>query len=80
MGADFACSYHPVIVAVRLGARTNLAPLLQVFYYLRELDEALNYALGAGNAFDINGKSEYVSTIIGTSSLLLPIIMIDTGA
>jgi hypothetical protein len=51
--------------------------LLQVFYYLRELDEALSYALGAGTAFDFNGKSEYVSTIIGTSSLLLPITMMD---
>jgi hypothetical protein len=38
-----------------------------VFYYLRELDEALNYALGAGAAFNINEKSEYVSTIIGTA-------------
>jgi hypothetical protein len=32
---------------------------------LRELDEALNYALGAGTAFNINEKSEYVTTIIG---------------
>ena len=38
---------------------------MQVFYYLRELDEALNYALGAGAAFDISEKSEFVSTIIG---------------
>lgn len=36
-----------------------------MFYYLRELDEALNYALGAGTAFDITDQSEYVSAIIG---------------
>ena len=38
---------------------------VQVFYYLRELDEALTYALGAGDAFDIGQKSEYTSAIVG---------------
>ena len=38
---------------------------MQVFYYLRELDEALNYALGAGTLFDISEKTEYVQTLIG---------------
>lgn len=51
---------------------------LQVFYYLRELDEALTYALGAGNAFDISEKSEYVSAIIGAHSLIWLEMFADT--
>jgi hypothetical protein len=39
---------------------------LQVFYYLRDLDDALTHALGAGKLFDITEKSEYVTTIVGT--------------
>lgn len=41
---------------------------LQVFYYLRSLDDALTHALGAGSLFDITEQSEYVKTIIGTCS------------
>eukprot|EP00884_Botryococcus_braunii_P016818 jgi/Botrbrau1/381/Bobra.110_2s0036.1 len=36
----------------------------KVFYHLGELDDALTYALGAGNLFDINERSEYVQTIL----------------
>lgn len=39
--------------------------VLKVFYHLGELDDALTYALGAGNLFDINEQSEYVQTILG---------------
>ena len=49
---------------------------MQVFYYLRELDEALNYALSAGSAFDINDRSEYVSTIIGATTPPSPFVTI----
>ena len=44
---------------------TGLLVLLQVFYHLGELDEALSYALGAGKLFDINEPSEYVQTTLG---------------
>lgn len=37
----------------------------QVFYHLGELDEALNYALGAGSLFDVNDTSDYVQTLVG---------------
>ncbi len=42
--------------------------LVQVFYHLGELDEALSYALGAGKLFDINEPSEYVQTTLGEPS------------
>ena len=44
---------------------TGLLVLLQVFYHLGELDEALSYALGAGKLFDITEPSEYVQTTLG---------------
>ena len=36
-----------------------------MFYHLGELDDALAYALGAGQLFDVNDQSEYVQTLIG---------------
>lgn len=39
----------------------------QVFYHLGELDDALNYALGAGSLFDVEEQSEYVTTLVGES-------------
>ena len=39
--------------------------LAQVFYHLGELDDALTYALGANQLFDINENSEYVQTLLG---------------
>lgn len=38
--------------------------VLQVFYHLGELDQALTYALGAGSLFDITEQTEYVQTIL----------------
>lgn len=43
-----------------------LVILAQVFYHLGELDDALTYALGAGQLFDITEKTEYVQTLLGT--------------
>lgn len=40
---------------------------LQVFFHLGELDDAVTYALGAGKLFDLDEKSEYVDTLLGTS-------------
>lgn len=39
----------------------------KVFYHLEELDDALKYALGAGNLFDVDQSSEYVQTLIAKS-------------
>jgi len=36
----------------------------KVYYHLGELDDALTFALGAGNLVDISQKSEYIETII----------------
>ena len=50
----------------------DLAALLasQVYFYLGEYDEALSFALSAGNAFEteerVAGSEEYVETVICT--------------
>ncbi|KAM6178413.1 26S proteasome non-ATPase regulatory subunit 1 [Rhynchocyon petersi] len=36
----------------------------KVFYHLGAFEESLNYALGAGDLFNVNDNSEYVETII----------------
>ena len=36
----------------------------KVFYHLGSFEDALTYALGANNLFDVNGRNEYVETII----------------
>ena len=43
----------------------------KVYYHLGAYDEALNYALGADDLFDVNQRSEYVETIIGKSDIHL---------
>lgn len=42
----------------------------KVFYHLGAFEESLNYALGAGDLFNVNDNSEYVETIIGKELLL----------
>ena len=37
----------------------------KVFYHLGAFEESLNYALGAGELFNVTDDSEYVETIIG---------------
>lgn len=37
----------------------------KVFYHLGAFEESLNYALGAGDLFNVTDESEYVETIIG---------------
>lgn len=36
----------------------------KVFYHLGSFEDALTYALGANELFDVNGRNEYVETII----------------
>ncbi|KAI7905634.1 armadillo-type protein [Cokeromyces recurvatus] len=47
-------------------SQRELAALVasKVYYNLGELDDSLTFALGAGKAFDLSEKSEYVETII----------------
>ena len=47
--------------------RRALAALVasKVYYHLGELQESLQFALGAGDLFDMSKQSEYVDTIIG---------------
>lgn len=41
----------------------------KVFYHLGAFEESLNYALGAGELFNVTDDSEYVETIIGEWSI-----------
>lgn len=45
---------------------SDLAGLVasKVFYHLGSFEDALTYALGAGDLFDVNARTEYVETII----------------
>lgn len=45
---------------------SDLAGLVasKVFYHLGSFEDALTYALGAGDLFDVNARNEYVETII----------------
>ncbi|KAG2183158.1 hypothetical protein INT43_006153 [Umbelopsis isabellina] len=47
-------------------SQRELAALVasKVYYHLGELEDALTFALGAGNLVDVSQKSEYVETII----------------
>jgi len=49
-----------------LTGSTKRTLCLQVFFHLGELDDAVTYALGAGKLFDLDEKSEYVDTLLGT--------------
>jgi 26S proteasome regulatory subunit N2 len=37
----------------------------KVYYHLGSFEDSLTYALGAGNLFDVNSRTEYVDTTIG---------------
>lgn len=38
----------------------------KVYYHLGAFEDSLTYALGAGDLFDVNARSEYVETTLGT--------------
>ncbi|KAJ7324656.1 hypothetical protein JRQ81_017676 [Phrynocephalus forsythii] len=46
----------------------------KVFYHLGAFEESLNYALGAGNLFNVNDNSEYVETIIDQIPKMIKIL------
>lgn len=39
---------------------------MQCYFHLEEYDDALEYALAAGDYFNVDEKSEFVETLIGT--------------
>lgn len=59
------CTLHAFLLLAFTSICCNI---IQVFYHLGELDDALSYALGAGKLFDINERSEYVQTTLGELS------------
>lgn len=69
VGRAAAAGCLPGAAAADQAAQASHAPTAcahaQVFYHLGELDDALTYALGAGQLFDVNDPSEYVQTLIG---------------
>jgi hypothetical protein len=43
----------------------------KVYYHLGSFEDSLTYALGAGNLFDVNSRTEYVDTTIGKPAYLI---------
>lgn len=37
----------------------------KVYYHLGSFEDSLTYALGAGELFDVNSRTEYVETTLG---------------
>lgn len=49
----------------------GLLRISKVYYHLGAMEEAVQFALKAGNLFDISSHSEFVDTIIGTDARVL---------
>lgn len=51
----------------KLFQQNQLAALVasKVYYHLGAFEDSLTYALGAGDLFDVNARSEYVETTLG---------------
>lgn len=39
----------------------------KVYYHLGAFEDSLTFALGAGDLFDVNARTEYVETTLGTN-------------
>ena len=61
---------------LRYSSNFNLP--LQVFYHLGSYEDALTYALFAGDLFNVAEKSEYVDTMIGEEKQFIIIIPSST--
>jgi hypothetical protein len=44
---------------------------VKMYFHLSDYDQAMSFALGAGDLFDLSEKSEFVETIIGNGPLNL---------
>lgn len=49
----------------------------KVYYHLGSFEDSLNFALGAGELFDVMSRSEYVDTTICKSILLCVCLMLN---
>lgn len=51
----------------KLFQQNQLAALVasKVYYHLGAFEDSLTFALGAGELFDVNSRSEYVETTLG---------------
>jgi hypothetical protein len=47
------------------GSKLAAAVASKVYYHLEAYTEAVRLALAAGDLFDVDGRSEYVETIVG---------------
>lgn len=67
LGLYFLISFREVLYEDEGFRSRQFAALVasKVFYHLGAFEESLNYALGAGDLFNVNDNSEYVETIIG---------------
>jgi 26S proteasome regulatory subunit N2 len=59
--------YSEILHEDRAFNEHELAALVasKVYYHLGSFEDSLTYALGAGDLFDVNSRTEYVDTIIG---------------
>lgn len=66
MYAIFHFVFSEVLYEDKQFTQNELAGLVasKVFYHLGSFEDALTYALGAGELFDVNARNEYVDTII----------------
>lgn len=60
------CRFSEILHEDKAFHQHDLAALVasKVYYHLGSFEDALTYALGAGNLFDVNARNEYVDTII----------------
>lgn len=63
---NFCVSISEILHEDKQFDQHNLAALVasKVYYHLGAFEDSLTYALGAGNLFDVNARSEYIDTII----------------
>lgn len=61
------CYFSEILHEDKVFQQHQLAALVasKVYYHLGSFEDSLTYALGAGDLFDVNSRTEYVETIIG---------------
>lgn len=66
------CFYSEILHEDKVFPHHQLAALVasKVYYHLGSFEDSLTYALGAGDLFDVNARTEYVETTIGKLNLL----------
>lgn len=64
--AEAADSVAAIEALADAGSQLAAAVASKVYYHLEAYPEAVRLALAAGPLFDVDGRSEYVETIVGT--------------